>query len=128
MNALLTVAALLALAIAAAHSYLGEKYIVARLMKRDNLPRLFGSDTFTKHTIRFAWHLTSVAWCGFAALLFLLAGAPSGVALEPGLLTTVAATFLLSALLSLVLTRGRHLSWIVFLAIAALCAVQLLGG
>jgi hypothetical protein len=127
VNALLTAAALLTLAIAAVHSYLGEKYIVARLLRRDNLPRLFGSDTFTKQTIRFAWHLTTVAWGGLAFILLLLAGMPSGLASRPALLAAVGGTFLLSALLSLVMTRGRHLSWIVFLGIAALCTVQLLG-
>ena len=34
-----------------------------------DLPRLFGSDWFTRRTLRFAWHITSVAWLGFAALL-----------------------------------------------------------
>jgi len=63
MNALLFLAAALALLLAAAHSYLGERYILIRLLRRTDLPRLFGGVEFTKQTLRFAWHLTSVAWC-----------------------------------------------------------------
>jgi len=51
------------------HSYLGERYILVRLFKCDNLPHLYGSDEFTKGTLRFAWHITSLAWFGFAAIL-----------------------------------------------------------
>ena len=91
---------------------------LARLFRRENLPRLFGSDWFTKRTLRFAWHLTSVAWLGFAALLAMLADAapPS----RQALLAVVAATFLLTSLIAAVASRGRHLSWPVFLAVAVL--------
>ena len=108
------------------HSILGEKYIIVRLLRRDDLPKLRGADTFTKQTIRFGWHLTTIAWWGFAAILFLVAGAPVHVTVSDGILMAIGATFFLSALLSLVLTRARHLSWILFLAIALLCIVELL--
>ena len=51
---------------------LGEKYILIRLFKRNNLPKLLGSDWLTKRVLRFAWHLTSIAWWGFAAILYWL--------------------------------------------------------
>ena len=99
-----------------AHSVLGERYILRRLFRRD-LPRLFGSDVFTKRTLRFAWHLTTVAWSGLAALLLLVAyGVPS----RGAILTTVAATALLSAVVAAVGSRGRHPAWAVFLLVAAL--------
>lgn len=44
-----------------AHSYLGERYILTRLFRRDDLPRLFGGTAFTTATLRFAWHLTTIA-------------------------------------------------------------------
>ncbi len=69
MSVALLIAAALLVAIAAAHSLLGERYILMRLFRRGPLPKLFGSDWFTRRTLRFAWHLTSVAWLGFAALL-----------------------------------------------------------
>ena len=119
MSLLLIVALALTLAIAAAHSFLGEKYILGRLFRRDDLPRLFGSDTFTKRTLRFAWHLTSVAWVGLGLVMVALAG-PPGAATRSLALRFVALTFLVTAVLALAGSRGRHLSWPVFLAIAVL--------
>lgn len=123
MSPLLTTAALLAFGIGLAHSLLGERYILTRLFRRD-LPKLFGADTFTKRTLRFAWHLTTLAWWGFAAQLAVAAGAlgPGGERTpEAAFLQVVAATFLASAILTAGASRGRHFAWPVFLAIA-LCA------
>ena len=62
-------ALVLAVLLAAAHSYLGERYILIRLFRREDLPKLFGGGTeFTTRTLRFAWHLTSVAWIAFLAI------------------------------------------------------------
>lgn len=113
---LLHSAAGLAILVGLAHSYLGERYILIRLFRRAGLPHLFGSDVFTRRTLRFAWHLTSVAWWGFAALLLLLPYGPSPARIGQ----TVAATFLATAIVTFALSRGRHLAWVVFLAIALL--------
>jgi hypothetical protein len=107
-------AALLALGLGAAHSFLGEKYILIRLFRRNDLPRLFGGTEFTVRTLRFAWHLTSVAWWGAATLFFLMARGPISSAAVSGVL---AAVFLLSGAITLIASRGRHLAWLVFLAI-----------
>lgn len=118
MSAPLLIAAAVLILCGIAHSYLGERYILMRLFRRDNLPRLFGSDWFTKRTLRWTWHITSLAWVGFAALLVLLArdAPPSPVAL----LQLIAATFLLTAAVAAIASHGRHLAWVVFLAIAVL--------
>jgi hypothetical protein len=118
MNSALILAAALAVLTAVAHSFLGERYILIRLFRRDNLPRLFGSDWFTRRTLRFAWHVTSVAWLGLAAVLVALAG-PEGFD-RAVVLHAVAGTFLLTAVIAAVGSRGKHLSWVVFTAIAAL--------
>jgi hypothetical protein len=118
MSALLAIGAVLAFGIGLAHSVLGERYILIRLFRRRDLPKLFGADTFTRRTLRFAWHLTTLAWWGFAAQMALASRAPAA---ESPLLQAIAWTFLASALLGLAVTRGRHLAWPVFLAIAA-CA------
>ncbi len=117
MNVYLIVAAALAAGVGLAHSWLGERYILIRLFRRPNLPHLFGSDSFTKRTLRFAWHLTTVAWWGFAGLLVLAAAAP-GAGGTSGALKVIAATFLVSSVLALAGSRGKHFSWVVFLAIA----------
>jgi hypothetical protein len=93
LGLLYLLAALLALALGIAHSFLGEKYILIRLFRRDDLPKLFGGTEFTVRTLRFAWHLTSVAWWAAAALFFLLAQGPLSSATVSGVL---AAMFLVS--------------------------------
>jgi len=114
MTSLLYFAAFLAIATGLAHSYLGERYILVRLFRRKDLPKLFGGTEFTTRTLRFAWHITSIAWSGFAALLILMANQPvSGR--EVGLVVGV--TFLATSALALAGSRGRHLSWLVFMAI-----------
>ncbi len=114
MSVLAIIGTGLAFAVGAAHSYLGERYILRRLFRRPDLPHLFGSDDFTKRTLRFAWHLTTIAWWGFGVLLLVVRGRDSARAVG----AVIAATFAVTALVALVGSRGRHLSWPVFLAIA----------
>jgi hypothetical protein len=119
MNFYFTAAAILTLAVSLAHSLLGEQNILIRLFRRQNLPHLFGSDVFTKRTLRFAWHITSVSWCGLAVSLLALALLPldtSALILSK----IIAVTFLASSIVVLIGSRGRHLAWVVFLVIAGL--------
>ena len=115
MNTALLIAALLVALLAGAHSFLGERYILMRLFRKDALPQLFGGTEFTRSTLRFAWHLTSVAWVGLAGLLVTFA-APGRVEATD----VIALTFASSGVLALVGSKGRHLSWVVFLAISIL--------
>jgi hypothetical protein len=114
---MLAVAALLAIGIGLVHSYLGEKYILVRLF-RQALPKLFGDDRFTKQTIRFVWHILTIAWFGFAALLFLIDSPDTS---RSGLLYAIGTTFAVTGVIALVASRGKHLSWLIFGAIAILC-------
>ena len=108
MKILLYSAAFLAFAIGIAHSALGERYILTRLFRRENLPWLFGSTDFTIRTLRLAWHLTTVAWWGFAAILVLLANPP--VSLDAvGLV--IGCTFIVHSAVALIGSRGKHFSW-----------------
>jgi hypothetical protein len=137
---MLYLAAILLFLLGLAHSLLGERYILMRLFRQNGLPKLFGGTRFTRRTLRFAWHLTTVAWWGLAALLGLLAqnrlgpnsdfqnsvfqnSALSNNSLEGSVLTVIGWTMLLSGLLPLFLTRGRHLSWVVLLLVGALALV-----
>ena len=114
---MLLLAAALIFLTGAAHSYLGERYILIRLFRREDLPRLFGGTAFTIGTLRFAWHLTTVAWWGFAYLAF---AASQGPVSTDQALATVGGVALVSAAFPLYFTRGRHLSWIVFLIVGVL--------
>lgn len=111
------IAALLAFSTGIAHSVLGERYILIRLFRHNDLPKLFGGTEFTTRTLRFAWHLTTIAWWGAAALFFAMAQAP----LTSGLVSSIlGVVFLATALVTFVVSRGHHLSWLVFAAISAI--------
>lgn len=117
---MLLTAAMLTLAIGLAHSYLGEKYILIRLF-RQPLPKLFGDDRFTRQTLRFVWHLLSIAWFGFAVLMLLLYFADVS---RSTLLYVIGSTFTVTALIAFSASRGRHLSWVVFVAVSVFCFVS----
>ncbi len=119
MTAALIFAAILAFGVGLAHSVLGERYILIRLFRRTDLPRLFGGTEFTLRTLRFAWHLTTVAWWGFGAIFILLAAQTFSIRSVSWVL---AATFLLTGATTAIVSRGRHLAWPVFLAIGAISA------
>jgi hypothetical protein len=117
---MLFVAGILIVALGLAHSYLGERYILTRLFRREDLPKIFGSSQFTAQTLRFAWHITTICWFGFAAVL---------VQIGQGQLTPISAAQIIgysciaSGILPLVITRGRHLSWIVFFVVGGISLI-----
>lgn len=115
---MLAIAVFLCVAIGAIHSYLGERFILIRLFRQTQIPHLFGSDFFTKRTLRFAWHLTTVAWCGLAYLTWAVSRNPAD--LPQVVLQTVGWVFLISGAMALFASKGKHLSWLVFWTIAAL--------
>lgn len=121
MSAALIGAVLLIVAIGLAHSILGERYILTRLFRRDNLPELFGSTEFTQRTLRFAWHITTVAWFGLAAMLVAASGGPISAATTGKI---VGATFLIHFAIALLASKGRHFSWVFFLAIGLLAVLS----
>ena len=119
MNVMLLVAGLLSVLIGVAHSVLGEKLVLGPLFRRDDLPKLLGSTTFARQTLRFTWHLTTVLLLGIGAVVTVLSLSP----LDPRstwILQALAATFTVCSLLSLIGARAKHFSWWVFLIIALL--------
>ena len=119
MNAtMLNTAGGLCVLIGITHSYLGETRILVPMYAQFKLPILRGSDRATKNVMRFAWHLTSVAWAGLGAVLFTAASS----AANPMTLVarTIAVTFAIHAVVTAGATRGRHYAWIIFTAIALL--------
>jgi hypothetical protein len=117
MNLSFVIAAALLALLGAAHSYLGERYILIRLFRRQDLPAILGSSDFTKRTLRFAWHITTLLVVGLAAILIVLAS-PRGT--PDHTVEIIAATCAACGLVALAGSRGRHLSWVVFLTVAAL--------
>jgi hypothetical protein len=116
-NPYLVESGVLVLGLGLFHAIAGERFIVRRLLRRDNLPHLFGDASFTKLTIRYAWHLLTLFCLGAAAILFVASRPDSR--LEPAV-WILATTFAASGIWGLVSTRGRHWSWLVLLVAAAL--------
>ncbi len=122
MNIYLLIASMLTFVVVLAHSLLGEwvgeRVLVSRIVKLTIFEQE-GEDVLAKKILRLAWHAPSVAWSGIAALLLYLAftemeGATVVVS------RIISATFLVSFALSLMTTRGKHSSWILFLLISVL--------
>ena len=118
MNKTLLAAAALTVIVCAVHSILGERVLLIPLSKRDDLPQFLGDRDYAKKTLRLVWHVTTVFGLGFAGLLFLLAS-PDG-ATPRALVQLISVTIGLSGIVALVVSRGRHPSWIAFLVVAAL--------
>lgn len=114
---MLLAAAIVIALTALAHSILGERYILTRLFRRP-LPKLFGSDEFTRQTLRFAWHLTTVTWLGIA---WLLVDLYRGEFSADRTLSALAATTGACGLITFGATRGKHLAWVAFAVVALLC-------
>jgi hypothetical protein len=117
MNTCLITGATLSALISVAHSYFGERFILTRLLRRTELPHLFGSDRFTRQTLRFTWHLSSVAWLGLAGVLISFTYA-NPIQTRAFTLQVISLTFLMNAIITFLATRGRYLAWIIFLGIA----------
>ncbi len=114
---MLTLAAAVIVILALAHSWLGERYLLMRLFRRCDMPKLMGSADFTRNTLRFTWHLVSVMALGFALILLQLAGG----ARADQMAALIGVVMIVGGLLPLVFTRARHASWIGMFCAGALC-------
>jgi hypothetical protein len=114
MQSLYFVAASLCLILGLGHSVVGERYILIRLCRRTDLPKLFGSAVLTARTLRFAWHLCTVAWWGAGVIFCYMARDRLSPTTVAGVLAGV---FLVSAVVTFVVSRGRHFAWLFFFAI-----------
>ena len=123
-NASLMTAAALTVGIGIVHSWLGERRIIGPLLSLEMRTGILHS-IFVRNVLRFAWHLTSLAWWGFAAILAAMATMPINDAARM-VLWIVALIFIATGLTTLVTSRGRHLAWPVFMAIGGLSLAPIL--
>ena len=107
-------AAVLCALLGVAHSYLGERLILMRLFQRTELPKLWGETEMFKRQLRFAWHVTSIAWVGCGAVFLHMAQGPVA---SPAIAAILAAVFLLTGAIILFASRGRHFAWPLFVVI-----------
>jgi hypothetical protein len=121
MNLHLSIAALLSVTLAVGHSWLGERLILQPILGLQELPKLSGSRRGMQKIVRFAWHITSVYFLAIAAILFYF----SRTAAEPAVIKIISVTNIVSAIITIAVSRGRHYAWIVFLAIGILSWLSL---
>ncbi|WP_204114135.1 hypothetical protein [Shimia biformata] len=117
---MLLIAALLLVLVGLMHSVLGGRRLIAPLLARPDLPVILGSQRNSRVTLWAGWHLLTLFWWGQAVVLMTMQFRPDLVPLA--VLVTVSACCGIGAGLALVLSRGRHLSWLGFLPIAVLTA------
>lgn len=111
---LLVFAASILLLTSVLHSVLGERFILQPLFRRNDLPTLFGDPVFVARTLRFVWHLFSIAFVGLAGILIAVAAQASDAVLTGAVSAAAAA----SAVVTAAISRGRHFSWVAFAAVA----------
>ncbi len=124
-SASLLLAAVLAFGVGLAHTVLGERWLLGPLLAPGRRQGMLEKSAIARQTLRFAWHITTIAWWGPAAMLVWLSRQP----LDPtgrAFVLIFAVMFVVTGLTTLVVSRGRHLAWPVFLAIAGLSLVPLL--
>ncbi len=106
MSRAICVAVLVVLAVL--HSALGERRLLrplfAAALPREAFPL---GRAFAERTLRFAWHLLSVAWLAIAWI---------ALRADEAVLPVVGIMLLVSGALALVASRGRHFAWAVFVA------------
>lgn len=116
-NDFLLVAAVVVAFIGCVHSYLGERLVFPRLFALPDLPLLRRDRTYTENVLRYAWHVTSVAWWSASAMLVAFWWG-AGDARHTSLLI-IAAMLLLTGLIILSTCGRRHPAWPLLLIAAA---------
>lgn len=124
MTQSLVLAALVTTIVAITHSWLGEVRLIGPLLSPEHRIGVL-AHRYARLILRFAWHITSLAWICIAGILLTLSSVPLD---RTGrmILACIAVTFLISGLISLIISRGRHLGWPLLLAVAAFSTAPLL--
>jgi hypothetical protein len=120
-DGLLFTAAVLLVLTAFAHSVLGERRLIGPLLARRE--GVLASD-LARFILRFAWHLTGVAWAILALILVQLVRDPATARLWAAAGTGVGFTGV--GLFDAIATRGRHVGWplLAGIGIAALLSLR----
>lgn len=120
----LVLAGLLSAVIASVHSWLGEARLIGPLLDPATRTGLLAKSEFARNVLRFAWHLTSIAWIGIGAtfLAFAHYAAATMNSGERAGLAALVATMATTGAVICASSRGRHLAWPVFAIIAAFTA------
>jgi hypothetical protein len=124
IDGLLALAGLCCLAAALVHSTVGERLFVRPIIARMDWSGLPLNPAFARRVVRLAWHVTSVTWLGFGAILL----SPAlGIHSAQVAYWVALATFGTAFLMTGAGTRWQHRGWPVFAVITAALAAALAG-
>lgn len=119
MNIYLLIAGILCFILGIVHSFLGEYLIFKDKREKKALVPSKGSENLKERHLRIlwaTWHLvTTFGWCLGALLIKISALEASN--LIDFMVKSISTAMILSALLVLIGTKGKHPGWIVLLAI-----------
>lgn len=105
-DGLLLSAALLLVVTAAVHSVVGERRLIGPVLARhDGILK----SPLARFILRFAWHITSVAWAVIALILLALVLDPPAVRWWAAAGTGAAFTTI--GVFTAISSRGRHIGW-----------------
>ena len=120
MTLLLLIAGLLSILLALAHSFLGERLIFRGWRKSPPaIPQRH------QNIIWASWHIVSFLGFGIGGAFIWLSPKPDWISSLKPALTSLVIGFVLSGLIVLYGTRGKHPGWIVLLIIAVLTGLAL---
>jgi len=114
MNEYLIAACILTVLIGLIHSFLGEKLIFSKLRSGKLVPDKVTPPLQERH-IRIlwaTWHMVSFFGFGFAVMLYCLAQPSSNLEIFFIYKFAIALSIFISAVLTLIATKGRHPGWI----------------
>jgi hypothetical protein len=124
---LLYCAAALAALTAVVHSAVGERRILGPVLDAGEPgPRILKSP-LARSILRFAWHFTSISWLAVAAVFVILAGLPAPVQTR-AIVIVLGGSFVLMAVISVAISRGRHIGWPLLAAIGLTALAALVVG
>lgn len=115
---MLETAAILLVLVGAMHSFAGGPRLISPLLRRQDFPVILGSQRNGRVTLWFGWHALTLIWWALAAVLLTMDVDKEMVG--PALLIALALACGICGLATIVATRGRHLSWVLFLPLAAI--------
>jgi hypothetical protein len=105
-DGLLLLAALLLVVTAVVHSVAGERRLIGPVLaRRDGVLK----SPLARFVLRFAWHITSVAWAVIALILASLVLDPAAVRWWAAAGTGAAFTAI--GVFTAISSRGRHIGW-----------------
>lgn len=114
---LLWAAAVAAMILGLAHSVLGEKLLISPILAEP--PRGVLGRPLARFILRFAWHITTVTWWSFAAVLMVTAVFPQ-LSSARLFCAVFGAAFLAMGVVDAFGSRGRHVGWPLLVLVGAL--------